>query len=156
MADLVSSTVRTIQLASDKKPNVQMNIEDGLPIIQFDAVLFSHAVSNLLENSIKYSQGNLTISVRVYQDNGYVWVEIMDNGIGISDEDRPFIFQKFYRAEKEGNIAGSGLGLSIVQMIMDAHEGKIEVAARQDAQGSIFRLALPITQAIKLEIEDSL
>lgn len=154
--DIVSSTVRTIQLASDKKPNVQMNIEDGLPIIQFDAVLFSHAVSNLLENSIKYSQGNLTINVRVYQDNGYVWVEIMDNGIGISDEDRPFIFQKFYRAEKEGNIAGSGLGLSIVQMIMDAHEGKIEVAARQDAQGSIFRLALPITQAIKLEIEDSL
>lgn len=152
--DIVSSTVRTIQMASNQKLNVQVNIEDNLPIIQFDAVLFSHAVSNLLENSIKYSLENLTINIRVYQNDGYVWVEIIDNGIGISHDDLPFIFQKFYRAEKEGKITGSGLGLSIVQMIMEAHQGKIEVAARHDEQGAIFRLALPISQSIKFNTED--
>lgn len=144
--DIVSSTVRTIELASEKKFKLNMKVDGEIPLIEFDAVLFSHAISNLLENSIKYSQENVEIAVRVYQDDQSIWVEIIDNGIGIKDNDRPFIFQKFYRAEKEGSVPGSGLGLSIVKMIMDAHHGKIEVESRKDQtgqQGTIFRLALP-------------
>ncbi len=99
---------------------------------------------NIVENGIKYSQVGGKVSVSSCQNNGYVKIDVKDNGIGISEEDIKYIFDRFYRADRSRKReSGSGLGLSISRWIAEAHQGSIEVIS-QPAQGSMFTIKLPI------------
>lgn len=125
---------------------VVTDLNDELKTIEGDREAITESVVNLLDNAIKYSADQKWIRVRSGQKDNQVFVEITDKGIGIPHREQRLIFDKFYRVTK-GALAhhakGSGLGLSIVQFIMEAHHGKIEVDSKEH-QGSTFRLVFPV------------
>lgn len=105
----------------------------------------TNSISNLLENSIKYSAGKVDISIKLLSSQGYVSLSIKDAGIGIPQEYQKKIFEKFFRVPT-GNIhkvKGYGLGLSYVANVVSAHKGKIEVKSNPD-EGSEFTITLPL------------
>jgi two-component system, OmpR family, phosphate regulon sensor histidine kinase PhoR len=120
--------------------------EEDLPVIRADKDALIDAIVNLVDNAIKYSTDIKDIVVRTGKAEKYVFVEVEDKGIGISEKNQKYIFDKFYRVS-EMNIAnkvkGSGLGLAIVKHIMDAHDGKITVRSTP-GEGSLFRLSFPV------------
>jgi len=108
-----------------------------------DAV--TDAVINLIDNAIKYSTDKKQIDIKAGSEKGSVYVEVNDYGIGINEKDQKLVFDKFYRVT-EGDLAhkskGSGIGLSIVKHIMDAHKGTITLKSTL-GKGSRFRLYFP-------------
>lgn len=113
--------------------------------IQGDSEAISEAVINLIDNAVKYSTDNKSVIVRTGRENGFVKIEVEDKGIGISNSDQQKIFDKFYRASKGlvHNTKGTGLGLTLVKHIMEAHKGKIELQS-EIGNGSTFYLLFPI------------
>jgi len=95
------------------------------------------AVSNLLDNARKWSPPNGTVDVTVR--NGLV--EVRDRGPGIAEEDRPLVFNRFYRSSAARGMPGAGLGLSIVKQIADAHHGTVTIESAPGG-GAILRLQL--------------
>ncbi|MBP2029404.1 PAS domain S-box-containing protein [Methanohalophilus levihalophilus] len=96
---------------------------------------------NLISNAIKYSPEKSRIEVNII-DDGDLWrVDVIDEGEGISDEDKPYVFDRFKRVSK-GNIKGNGLGLAIVKKIVDLHSGKIIVSDNPAGKGSVFSVWL--------------
>lgn len=110
-----------------------------------DPEAVSEAVINLIDNAAKYSSENKKIIVRTGKTDNNIFVEVEDNGVGISREDQQKIFDKFYRTTSGNvhNTKGTGLGLTLVKHIVEAHKGKIELTS-QIGKGSIFRLLFPI------------
>jgi signal transduction histidine kinase len=102
------------------------------------------SVSNLVSNAIKYTPEGGHISVDVAMENGQVVIKIEDDGIGISHDDLPHIFDPFYRADspETEDIVGSGLGLSIVKTIVEKHGGRIWVDSEL-GEGTTFNVVLP-------------
>jgi signal transduction histidine kinase len=111
-----------------------------------DRELMEHACYNLLTNAVKYSPQRTQVTVSIWKDDGHIRVAIKDQGIGMDQKEVKKIFQKFYRTKKaeESGEAGSGIGLSIVQQIVEQHDGKIEVISRPGG-GSCFTMVLPAT-----------
>lgn len=103
------------------------------------------AVQNLVGNSVKYSLENGEISINIWQDSSGAHLSVKDKGIGIPEEEIPFIFERFYRAEKSRNreTGGSGIGLAVVKSIIEAHGGSVKAQSKAD-QGSLFTINLPI------------
>ncbi|GFZ33879.1 two-component sensor histidine kinase [Clostridium zeae] len=88
---------------------------------------------NIISNSIKFSENNGNISINMYPKDQKIIVEIKDNGIGIKEEDLPFIFERLYRGDKSRNeIKGNGIGLTIVKNILDLHLADIEVESKEE------------------------
>jgi two-component system phosphate regulon sensor histidine kinase PhoR len=117
-----------------------------LPLILADREAVTDAFVNLVDNAMKYSNEIKDIVVRTGQYDKYVYVEVKDQGIGISEKNQKYIFDKFYRVTEmnlANRVKGSGLGLAIVKHIMDAHEGKIYVKSNPGS-GSLFRLSFPV------------
>jgi signal transduction histidine kinase/FixJ family two-component response regulator len=116
-----------------------------LPPVMADRRNMEEVFINLLSNGIKYTGEGGWIKVQGYLKGGYLCAEVADNGIGISPEDLPHIFDKFYRVKnaQTRKITGTGLGLPIVKRIVEAHLGFIE-AESQPGAGSQFRVYLPL------------
>ncbi|MBV6519611.1 MAG: hypothetical protein DCC43_03830 [Candidatus Brocadia sp.] len=130
-------------IAEPKNIFVSMEkMEDAF--IDGDELLIRMMLLNLIDNAVKYTQANGTIKLSLYKDNGCVKISIRDNGIGISQEDLPRIFDRFYRACKvrTANHTSSGLGLSICQWIVKSHHGTIIVNSELH-KGSTFTVTLP-------------
>jgi len=104
----------------------------------------SQVVVNLLSNALKYSPDGGTINITIEQEKDQVILKIRDTGIGIAAEDAPYIFERFYRADKSRNreTGGSGVGLTIVKAIIDAHGGRVTVDSRV-GEGTEFTVMLP-------------
>ena len=120
--------------------------EDNLPLVMIDREAITDAFVNLVDNAMKYSTEIKDIVVRTGKYDKYVYVEVKDKGIGISEKNQKYIFDKFYRVNEmnlANRVKGSGLGLAIVKQIMDAHEGKIYVKSNPGS-GSLFRLLFPV------------
>jgi signal transduction histidine kinase len=101
-------------------------------------------IMNLTTNAINYTPIG-TVKIRTGCNGQQVFLEVQDTGVGIAPEDRPRLFQRFYRGQQVGssNIPGAGIGLNIVQGIVEMHGGTIEVESEID-KGSTFRVCLPI------------
>ncbi len=115
---------------------------------QFDAVwlderLIHHILGNLLSNACKYAPAESEVVLRLTRDGDTLVFEVSDNGIGISSEDLPRLFESFYRGCNVGNRPGSGLGLAIVKRSVDVHGGSIDVASHPGS-GSVFRVRIPV------------
>lgn len=110
-----------------------------------DALHFSNVMDNLIENAIKYSDDLVNIRIEVSDVDDMLEIRVIDNGHGISDQDKKSVFEKFYRAApKPGSkIAGFGLGLTYVKAIVEAHLGTIRVVDAP-VKGSIFIINLPV------------
>jgi two-component system phosphate regulon sensor histidine kinase PhoR len=124
--------------------SLRTELADALPLIRADAEAVSEALLNVLDNAMKYSADQKSIRIASGVAAEHVFVEVEDHGIGISPSDQPKIFDKFYRASSglEHHTRGSGLGLTLVQHIMAAHEGSVSVTS-QPGVGSTFRLSFP-------------
>jgi two-component system phosphate regulon sensor histidine kinase PhoR len=118
-----------------------VELANNLPLISIDAEAVTEAVINLIDNAIKYSGDEKYLRVRTRQTDSAIAVEVEDHGVGIAEEHRKKIFDTFYRVGTAlvHNTKGSGLGLSLVKHIMDAHGGRVEVESAV-GKGSVFRL----------------
>lgn len=113
-----------------------------------DAEAMAIVISNLLENAVKYGDVPAAVEIDLSMDGNRAVLEVSDNGTGISDEDVELIFGRFYRGGDEltRTARGTGLGLYLVQQIVEAHRGKVEVASTGPA-GTTFRVTVPGFQA---------
>jgi signal transduction histidine kinase len=101
-------------------------------------------LANLLENALKFTPENGTITLKLHDLNDEAIVTISDTGIGISPEDQPHMFERFHRGRNASEFAGNGLGLAIVKAIIESHSGSVEAQSNGIGQGSEFSVKLPI------------
>jgi signal transduction histidine kinase len=130
-------------MIDDKHNIVNTNNEDM--VVYGGRNLIKEALRIFVDNSIKYTQEEGTIKVNTFKKNKGVYILIEDNGIGISKEDLPNIFNRFYRSDKSRNkhSGGIGLGLSIAKYIIDIHNGNIKIYSNLD-EGTIVSIELPV------------
>ncbi|WP_405537935.1 HAMP domain-containing histidine kinase [Streptomyces sp. NBC_00075] len=118
----------------------------GLPLLDADPVRLRQAVSNLLSNAVRHTPSGGTVTLRPYVTGpgDEVAVEVSDTGSGIPAADLPYVFDRFWRAEKSRNrsTGGSGLGLAIVLKLAEAHGGTVDVVS-EEGKGATFTLRLP-------------
>jgi signal transduction histidine kinase/DNA-binding response OmpR family regulator len=130
--------------AAAKEQTIHLDSADQLGLhVLGNAVRLRQAVSNLVENAVKYTPEGGRIEVAVHSEDDQVVIYVSDNGIGIPLADQPHIFDKFFRSHQatEG-VEGTGLGLSIVKSIIENHDGRIWVESRV-GEGSTFTVVLP-------------
>lgn len=119
--------------------------DDPLPEIRLDANAIDRAVANLLDNAVKYSNGDRWIGVELSRNGDQVTIAVSDQGIGIPRDEQERIFERFHRVSTGlvHDVKGSGLGLPLVRHIVEAHGGKVTVES-EPGKGSTFTIHLPI------------
>lgn len=134
-------------LSEVRKVSLNLDCPDEPVSIYFDRKQFEKVIRNLLGNAFKHTKEGDSISVKVFREdsNSFVGIEVTDNGEGIPSEHIPFIFNRFYQVEYEGNHSG-GIGLAVVKQIMEMHHGEIDVQS-QYRKGTSFLLKLPSGKA---------
>jgi len=139
---LVDSIVNRLQLTKCES-NQQIIDAEIEPKIQItgDKFALTSVVTNLIENAIKYSGPCETVAVKLFSKDGRVYLQVADHGIGIAEDEKSRIFDKFYRVGSEDtrNTKGTGLGLYIVKEVLDKHQASIKVKDNRPA-GSIFEV----------------
>jgi signal transduction histidine kinase len=116
-----------------------------IPHVAIDKNAMEQAINNLLDNAIKFSSGKIEVEIIVEKDENYLFLKVSDNGIGIHKEDLNKIFEKFYRGKNapRHTSTGTGLGLTLVRQIIEAHNGEISVDSKVGS-GSTFTIILPL------------
>jgi signal transduction histidine kinase len=124
---------------------IQLEIEKPLPAIKADRESITQAITNLIDNAVKYSGEARNIVVRAFVEEQYLIITVKDFGIGIKKGEIDKIFERFYRGGDEltRTVKGSGLGLTLVKQIVEAHHGKIEVES-EVGSGSTFTVRIPL------------
>jgi two-component system, OmpR family, sensor histidine kinase KdpD len=123
----------------------ELEVAADLPMLKLDAVLFEQVLFNILDNAAKYAPPGSRITIRSWQDDGSVHLQVLDEGDGIPPEDVERIFDKFYRVRKGDRVrAGTGLGLSICRGFVEAMGGIISAGNRADRRGAVFTISLPV------------
>jgi signal transduction histidine kinase len=129
----------------DKRLAFNVEIADDLPQTSVDEKRLQWVIENLVRNAWQYTSEGGSVTVRLYEQDGNVILDVTDTGIGISARDQQQLFTRFYRVETAANIRGIGLGLYVSKAVLDAHGGKIRVSSKQGV-GSTFSLILPVLQ----------
>jgi signal transduction histidine kinase len=151
IAELVRNTLESYRYQIEQQGFAfEESIDSNLPAVPVDREAIARALVNLVNNALKYSCDEKFLGVKLYRDKSVVKLEVADHGIGITRRDQSKIFEKFYRAGDPlvHNTKGSGLGLSLVRHITQAHGGDIQVESTP-GKGSKFILSLPLTSAIR-------
>ena len=145
LEDLVSSVQERVR---HEGFTVQLEMEDSLPLILADRDAITQAIHNLIDNAIKYSGKVKRVVVKSYKEDQDLVIAVKDFGIGIKKEERDKIFDRFYRGGERltFRVKGSGLGLTLVKLIIDAHHGSVRVESEPE-QGSTFSVKLPLEPA---------
>ena len=141
---LKETAVLMNEKAAEQGITLQLELGPELPMIQADPRSMEEVLTNLLSNAINYSPDGGTVTVSALSHGEYLEVRVSDTGIGIAQEEIPRIFDKFYRVKHPDTrkVVGSGLGLSIVKGILEAHRGSVEVES-EPGVGTTFRVLLP-------------
>jgi signal transduction histidine kinase len=146
MRELVRNTLDSYRYQIEQNGFAfEENIAEDVPPLRVDREAVSRSLLNLVNNALKYSQDRKYIGVNLYRENGAVKLEVIDHGIGIPLSEQRKIFEKFYRVGDPlvHNTKGSGLGLSLVRRIAQAHGGEISVDSTP-GEGSKFTISLPV------------
>ena len=130
---------------------VELELPDVQVTIQGEENSLDRALTNLISNSIKYSTIEKYLSIKLESLDNYALIEIADKGVGIDPEDQKSVFTIFYRSEKKHiqSISGAGLGLAIVDHVVKAHQGKIELESLP-GQGSKFTIRIPMAKSTEV------
>ena len=126
--------------------NIELVFESFRPITaEVDEVKLSLAISNFVENAIKYNKENGWVQVSLNADHKYFYVKVADSGIGIPQEDLDHIFERFYRVDKSHSkaISGTGLGLAIARNAVIVHRGAVKVHS-EEGVGTVFTIRIPL------------
>jgi signal transduction histidine kinase len=151
MAEVIENVLSSYRYQIDNSGfKIETNIQPDLPPVLIDRDAMSQAISNLLDNAIKYSREVKQLSIATERRGSDLSIEIADRGIGIPRAEQAKVFEKFYRV---GNglvhdVKGSGLGLSLVKHIVEAHKGTISVES-DVGKGTRFTILLPILDTVR-------
>lgn len=126
---------------------------DDIQVVSVDEILVSRILLNLLSNAVKYSEDKSETRLLIQLDSDHVILVVSDQGIGISEDELPHIFDPFFRAANAKHIGGTGLGLSIVKDCVERHRGSIEVYS-QPGEGTTFRVRLPLIERRPPELQN--
>ena len=149
IAELVRNTLDAYRYQIEQQGFAfEQNIDASIPAVRVDREAIARALVNLVNNALKYSADEKFLGVKLYRVNDLLKLEVVDRGIGITRRDQSKIFEKFYRTGDAlvHNTKGSGLGLSLVRHITQAHGGEVEVESAP-GKGSKFILTLPLAAA---------
>jgi signal transduction histidine kinase len=128
------------------KRNVELVFESFRPITaEIDEVKLTLAISNIVENAIKYNVEDGWVRVSLNADHKYFYIKVSDSGIGMSEEDQKHIFERFYRVDKarSSSTGGTGLGLAITRNVVLMHRGAIKVYSKEN-EGTTFTVRVPL------------
>lgn len=141
---IVSKALESVQPHAVRKDiSITSSIAEDIPVICGDEGTLVEAIVNIVGNAIKYSAAGSMVDITAIQVENQIKISIQDNGIGISKEDMPFIFEDFFTSSDENKARrGSGVGLALTKRILEAHNGTITVDSEL-GQGSTFELWLP-------------
>jgi len=153
---VVVDTLKTFDVVLEQN-GFTVNLEKPsfpLPQVVIDPDAIAQAFINLLDNAVKYSGGSKEIGVKLAEQGDMVTISVIDHGVGISSEERKKVFEKFYRVGNSlvHDVKGSGLGLSIVKHIIEAHHGRVTVES-EPGRGSAFTVHLPVDQSARAKLE---
>jgi signal transduction histidine kinase len=129
-------------VAEEKKINMQHSLPRKLPFVLADLGLIERALTNLIDNAVQNTPQNGTINIALTEQGDHILINVADTGTGISEEDLPHIFDRFYRGDKSRSSPGLGLGLAITKKIIELHNSNINVQS-SPGQGTIFTFSLP-------------
>lgn len=149
IAETVKATLESYRHHLDKKGfTVREDIEREIPPVRFDREALASVVINLLSNAVKFSPLVKDVSIRVFRKGDEAVLQVADKGIGVQRQEMDRIFERFYRSRNTAgaDARGSGLGLTIVKHIVEAHGGRITVES-EPGQGSVFLVSLPLENA---------
>ncbi len=136
-------------MAQSRQIAILRNNGSLLPPVWGSPDRLGQAISNLLDNAIKYSVPGTQVSIDVRQEGDFIAVAISDQGIGIEPDELPYVFEQFYRAHSSADIEGSGVGLALVRAIAEAYDGKV-FAESEPGVGSTFTLMLAVAGEMKV------
>lgn len=144
LQEIIRSVVADLQgKAMAQDVELVLNVEEEPAPVSGDPTQLRQAISNLVDNAIKYSAAGQTVHVTLAERNENVLISVSDSGMGIPAKDIPHIFEKFYQVQTESEKDGAGLGLTLVRSIAEAHGGWVWVESEQEV-GSTFTLQLPL------------
>jgi two-component system phosphate regulon sensor histidine kinase PhoR len=143
LSALLEETIEPWYLQMDEKQlTFNVEISDGLPLVDVDTKRLQWVIVNLVRNAWQYTPEDGSVSVRLYERNGTVVLDVADTGIGISEKDQEELFTRFYRVERATEVRGIGLGLYVSKAIVESHGGEIRVSS-EPGTGSTFSVILP-------------
>ena len=137
--EMLAEAIDTVKILH---PDFYISVSGIAGTIEGDRYRLIQVITNYVGNGIKYSNGTNSIVIKVVKENNRVTVAVTDKGLGIAKDQLPYIFERFFRAEKTKNIEGIGLGLFFCSRIIGAHHGKVW-AESSEGEGSTFYFSLP-------------
>lgn len=145
LSNMIQGLVDKFSIQAKKPISFKINIDLESTHIIADPVYLTNAVSNLIDNAIKYSGDSVAVDIYCHSSNNQLFIEVSDNGFGISEKDREKIFEKFERGAAVGRrgAKGFGLGLNYVKQVMNAHGGTVSLSSLE-GEGSKFVLYMPL------------
>lgn len=147
LAELAQDVVLKFQNRAEKQAvTLKVLLTENLPRVLGDIAMIERALSNLIDNALNFTPKGGVVTVELSHQDGKVYIKVADTGRGIPAEDIPYIFERFYRADKsrtrQGQPQGAGLGLAITHKIVEAHQSRITVKSVVD-KGTSFMFYLP-------------
>ena len=135
-----------IKGAAEGKDVLLVDLPRSLPLFYVDPLRFRQALGNLIENSLKYSREKSSVEISCSLEKNYAVISVKDKGPGIDSENKPYIFERFYRADpaRTPHKGGRGLGLAIVKQIIELHGGQVRFTSLTN-EGSTFFISLPFS-----------
>ncbi len=143
--ELLEGTLKRLRPIAMQK-NVELILESFRPVLaEVDKMKFTLAVSNLVENAVKYNGRDGWVKVSLNADHKFFYVKVADNGIGIPEEAQEHVFERFFRVDKARarEAGGTGLGLAITKSIVYSHHGAIKLYSREN-EGTTFTVRVPL------------
>lgn len=150
MNEIIYHTLKSYQVEATRKGlALTCDLAAGLPLVWGEAAQLSRVIANMLKNSIQYTTVG-EVSVITNEKDNWVSILIVDTGVGISSEDMPHLFDRFYRGHpaSQSTIPGTGLGLGVVREIVGLHGGSV-MAANNERGGATFEILLPVDNQIE-------
>jgi PAS domain S-box-containing protein len=145
LSEIVEQAIDLQELEIKKKNlNIDINIEENLPLLKLDNKEITKIINNLISNAVKYNRLEGKIIINTFTKDNFVVIEIEDTGIGLKEEDKNRLFEQFFRVKNKytREISGTGLGLSIVKRLIEANHGQIKVESELE-KGTKFIIYFP-------------
>jgi signal transduction histidine kinase len=139
---IVEEAVEAARLAAQaKRIRIDVGIPEGSPTALVDRQRLTQVLANLIDNAVKFSPEGASVKVALHADADRIRIDVSDSGPGISQQDLPEVFSRYWQARKTAHL-GTGLGLFIARGIAEAHDGSIE-ARSAAGRGTVFSVLLP-------------
>ncbi len=155
--EMMETIIKTVRPLANQR-NINLSYESYRDVMaDIDQVKLALAISNLVENAVKYNVENGWIRCSLNEDHKYFYIKVADSGVGIPDDAKDKVFDRFYRVDKarSRDTGGTGLGLSITRSIINAHRGTIKLYS-EAGKGTTFTVRIPLKQdSPKVKVQEN-